>query len=639
MSASPVWKFPPVRIEYPLNDPVQDEFFTTDSIGGLSEALVREVVQNSIDARAAGSTGPVQVRFEFSGGAPADAGDVSQYYAGLEPHLRAKGNGLRNLPRMDKIVPFLTIEDFGTTGLCGDVTEIDIDEEDGRKHDFYWFWRNVGRSGKSKEDLGRWGLGKAVFPALSQINTFFGLSVSTDNIRSLMGQCTLKIHRDRPNIEKCSPYGYWGEFDPSAGGGFFSLPVQDPERIRRFCVRHRLRRCDEPGFSIVIPFPDIELAPDQTLSAIVRQWFYPIVTGLLEITVTARGEDRTLNAETVREIVEHRLASVPSGRGNLLGLLKFATDAVALPESAITEVAARQSGAPAWREVAISDDRREKLRLSFDKGDMLAFKVSLNVQENGGAPTPSHFDVFMAKDPGLERCEDSFVRAGISVSAVHTRLSRGLRALVVVDDPPLRKLLGDAENPAHTEWQKESRKFKGKYSFGPSIIDFVKGSVRALADLLTPTPVELSRTLLDDVFFVEEDLGAEEEEETPVRPGRGRVIVDPPPKSPRKPYSITQAADGFKVQGNAAVEGTPSRLAMRVAYRVRRGNPFTRYSEFDFNVADDPINMVVKGAEVTLRSRNEFRLRVEDPGFSLTVTGFDRTRDLRVSVTEMAGDE
>ena len=34
-----------------LKDPTETEFFTTDDIGGLSAALVRESIQNTMDAR------------------------------------------------------------------------------------------------------------------------------------------------------------------------------------------------------------------------------------------------------------------------------------------------------------------------------------------------------------------------------------------------------------------------------------------------------------------------------------------------------------------------------------------------------------------------------------------------------------
>ncbi len=35
-------------------DPIEEEFFSTEALGSLADALVREAIQNSLDARAGG---------------------------------------------------------------------------------------------------------------------------------------------------------------------------------------------------------------------------------------------------------------------------------------------------------------------------------------------------------------------------------------------------------------------------------------------------------------------------------------------------------------------------------------------------------------------------------------------------------
>jgi hypothetical protein len=628
-------------MEYPLNDPVQEEFFTTDSVGGLSEALVREAIQNSIDARADKSVGTVRVRFDFGGRKGLSREESESYFCGLASHLRAEGNGLRDVPRMGASVPFVVIEDFGTTGLCGKVDEHDVDEGDGQCHDFYWFWRNVGRSGKSKEDLGRWGLGKAVFPALSQVNTFFGLSVSADDkAASLMGQCTLKIHRDGQDSDRCSPYGYNGVFDPGVGDGYFPFPIQDTAIIERFCRVHRLQRGATPGFSVVIPFPDAQLNARETLQAIVKQWFYPIVTGRLEVTVAGSDINATLNASTVDEIIGTMDPKVDAQSGSLLGLLRFAKAAIVVPDEAKVPLSPRSMGAPYWSEVSVDDTKKKQLQADFERGKMLAFRVTIRAQEQGAKTVTSFFDVYMERDDRLQRCEDYFVRAGITISSVHSRVSRGVRALVVIDDAPLRKLLGDAENPAHTEWQRDSRKFKGKYEYGASILDFVKSSVREVVSLLTPIPTELHRSLLDDVFYVDELPDEDEPPDDGKREPDGTGPPPPPPPPPEpKPYALVQTPSGFKVRANPGHGATPRLLRILTAYRVRRGNPFTRYNELDFDLANPPIEVQANQAEIRTRSRNELKLKITGDDFCVTVTGFDPLRDLRVSVTDVGGSE
>src|SRR5206468_12888717 len=82
----------------------------------LADALVRESIQNSLDARRGRSA--VRVRFSFAS-MYADA--VRPYLEGLDAHLQAASKTMHAiLPRAAEDVPCLLIEDYGTRGLTGD---------------------------------------------------------------------------------------------------------------------------------------------------------------------------------------------------------------------------------------------------------------------------------------------------------------------------------------------------------------------------------------------------------------------------------------------------------------------------------------------------------------------------------------
>ena len=51
------WFFTPRGLMHKDRDPVLGEFFTTDSIKTIADSIVRESIQNSIDARS--GSGPV----------------------------------------------------------------------------------------------------------------------------------------------------------------------------------------------------------------------------------------------------------------------------------------------------------------------------------------------------------------------------------------------------------------------------------------------------------------------------------------------------------------------------------------------------------------------------------------------------
>ncbi len=239
-----MWKFFEHQLGRTLVDPIQEAFFSTDSDDENARHLVRESIQNSLDARQSGQT--VRVRFTFGELSKELSNDL---FGGLSEHLVANGSGLVSPPSVDDRIRFLAIEDFGTTGLIGDPDQLQ-DHDDQSEDNFYYFWRNVGRSGKRAGTLGKWGLGKTVFPASSRINTFFGLTRRPDDASSyLLGRCDIKTHRI--GTTQFEPYGYFARWD--AGKPMAISQPTHIERVREAFHLARRGKNDEPGLSIIIP--------------------------------------------------------------------------------------------------------------------------------------------------------------------------------------------------------------------------------------------------------------------------------------------------------------------------------------------------------------------------------------------------
>lgn len=212
MSRFPAWFFRPMDPGEVHVDPVHDEFFKMQD---LADALVRESIQNSLDARRGRS--PVRVRFSFGIGANELSAEAArQYFDGLRAHIDASSL-LSTIPREDDPVPCLLIEDFGTRGLTGDpAADPELDEDTAQKNDFFYFWRNVGRSNKGEVDRGRWGLGKAVFAVASRIHTIFGLTRRADDSRALLlGHGTKRSSRTASST-CCATGSTAGSGSPSA---------------------------------------------------------------------------------------------------------------------------------------------------------------------------------------------------------------------------------------------------------------------------------------------------------------------------------------------------------------------------------------------------------------------------------------
>ena len=202
----PQWKFREMARGEINVDPIEGEFFSTEALGSLSDALVREAIQNSLDAAIPGEK--VAIIISFSSSEQTLSNETGEtYLKGLHGHLTAEKCGLLNHISLSEPMDDIVIEDFGTRGLEGDIREDEDKGPDEKKNDFFYFWRNIGRAVEGSTARGRWGLGKTVFQATSRINSFFGLTIRRGNTRKLlMGQSVLKIHR--ADGKKYAPYGY-----------------------------------------------------------------------------------------------------------------------------------------------------------------------------------------------------------------------------------------------------------------------------------------------------------------------------------------------------------------------------------------------------------------------------------------------
>ena len=184
MSAS--WNFMPLRPGAPIRDPIAGAFFASDSVSEPGTALIREGIQNSLDATADGGQTIVRVSLHIANDEiPREK--VNLFFAGTEKHYTSSKSGIRpeDIPAEGDACPALIFEDFGTRGLRGD-PESPFPPDDDGENNFFHFFRAEGRSDKDPGMRGSWGLGKDTFFRASRVNTIFGLTVRDDDERRLL---------------------------------------------------------------------------------------------------------------------------------------------------------------------------------------------------------------------------------------------------------------------------------------------------------------------------------------------------------------------------------------------------------------------------------------------------------------------
>lgn len=627
MTQKPQWRFREMQPGEINVDPIEGEFFTTEALSSITDALVRESIQNSLDA--AKGDGPVVVRFSFYPrpdfrSEPREV--IKEYFDGLTSHLQAKHSGLQDIPIPLENLEYLLIEDYGTRGLQGDTRQYDDLDDDVKKNDFYYFWRNIGRTRKESTDLGRWGLGKTVFQAASRINSFFGFTVRNDDERPmLMGQSVLKIHKIGGT--RFAPYGYFGLFN-----GDLALPSENSNYLKTFANHFSIDRFGKPGLSILLPYPDKEILPTDCMKSAIMHYFYPILAGRLIIEMRHAGKNYKLDAVSLDQYLKKEKWKEKQG---LLGLLGLARWSIRQPEEAFIQLKEPTPGrAPKLREELFEPNQLESIRNRFADNQRLAFYVPVTIQKQFGQEIlRTGFSVFLERDENMERAEDHFIRQGITIPEVSSLKHKGIRAIVSITERDLSTFLGDAENPAHTEWERNSKKFKKKYKLGPTTLDFVKSSPREIVKVLTQPQKGRDENLLKHLFALPTNVTDNPGKDDKKDKGKGEdkesdgtfVGVEG-----SKYMQLNPIKGGFSLRRRAKSTKVPKFVTVWMAYEVRSGNPFKKYTRLDFDVSQKPIQIEIDGGKLLLCKDNAIQIEVLKANFKLAVVGFDPHRDLRV---------
>lgn len=624
------WHFSKVNPRFKNREATQGEFFSNDT---ELRAFIREAVQNSLDARRPGTRGPVSVRIFVSGTKAALSPLAAKpYFRGGWDHFHAEGSGLREAPGKEDGCPFIAYEDSGTTGLTGDVEQ--FHEVPGVRNPFYYFFRAEGQSNKLETGRGRWGLGKFVFPRSSAIRSFFGLTVRHDDRkRLLVGQSILRSHHLED--KSYTPDGWFGE-KPDKDEA--AAPVDDAEFISQFESDFCLERKRDPGLSIVVPYCDLSWTPAAVVESVIQDYFYVILKDELVVTVEDTDSQTVINSETVPGIIEQAGVVIRQHVQPLLSLTEWALSKEA-SDAQITLQGNSPGSLTKWTAKSIPSDVFASLRRAFHDGGRLAVRVPVEVQHRHGTTRNTRFEMFIERAEGAVQKRPMFIRDGIIISDVRSRLIRDLQAIVTIDDAPLTEFLGDAENPAHTEWHEESSHFKGKYLHGAATLRFIRNAVADLCQMLTEAGEDEDPELLLDVFSVGgtsatgaqrpvqfSSMTSKATKESDDNQQRLRTLK----ARSRRPRSwrLNRREGGFRIAGRPEASELNRGIEILVAYDRRSGSALRRFSITDFLLDHAPVQIDVHGAEIEIPDPNRMIVYPTAETFDVTVTGFDRNRDL-----------
>ncbi|MBU2527593.1 MAG: hypothetical protein KKC03_13430 [Bacteroidetes bacterium] len=588
-----------VRVEV-----TQRDQFNNDEVG-LAEALVREVIQNSLDAKL--DSGPVKVRFSIKTLSGADAAFLATQLAPLTPHLAACGVDCSPLSK--DAFRLLTVEDFNTTGLEGRFDEIDAGN-------FDIFWRAVGDSTKKGNEGGRWGLGKLVYSSSSELKAFYGLTISKDNCRpSLMAQVVLRNHRIGDRFHPS--HGFWfSERSESLG---LQLPVQDEVEIASFAQLAGIIRTDQTGLSLVVPFLVDAVDEEAVISGVISNYYFPILAGKLEVEVG----NLVINRESFTEIA----ANDPMSDQIPFGFVRDVSDRMLAQQDFVST---SQLGNAELDETSFAPEIISAMKSRFSAGDMVSMRVPVALKPKSGVDVSSYVDLYLQALPEGAKPFALIARGPLTLPGERRSFGNAMAygALIASDDSACA-FLGDAENPAHTAWNANAEKLRANWRSPQATLASIRHALRNLYLLIADQAESEDAEALIDFFSILEKSNSSS--------GRKRRISKPLIDIParEKAISIRGRKGGFEIiAGPGAASWTyPRNIRVRVAYDMIGANPFSRHSRFDFDLSSDSdIEFDATSADYEVVKPNVLKVTVQASDFCLQVSGFDQHRDLVVDV-------
>lgn len=597
----------------------QRDQFSGEKVG-LTEALVREAFQNILDAEEPQREAPIRVRVGITRPAQRPEPFMGGLLLKLAPHLQECGI---SVPETQLCSPgFLVFEDFTTTGLTGAWDRHDQGGWNG-------FFRAFGASNKGGKTGGRWGLGKLVFTSASAIRTFFALTVrhgDAPRVPLLMGQTILRTHELKGAL-----YGTHGFLALPGEDGTIQLPCQDEAVIARFREEAGITRKMEPGLSVAVALPTEDVTRERLLRFLLDNYFFPILDGQLEVNVdgtevTAATFDAVLKQFGGEDLKGGRMAAFIRA----VGEARKAPPMVTAPE-----------GWHGAQRIGLPEPEVQKLREAYKSGEVVVVQFPITLRDRYGVIRVTHVEVAMRKASDGERGGAVVVRNLITVPAEADRIrAPGSYVALLAQDDPLVEFLGDAEGPAHVDWNANATLVNERWKNAGARLSEVRAAPRKLVELLAPALAEEDPDALIDELSIESELRAARlpsEKTRKPKEGKGKVPEGLPAAKPK--WRLQKRQGGFALSSGPGLEEAdlPIRLRVRAAFDVPAGDPFKRHHSLDFDLDGGPgVSITPEGATVVAEDAKTVIVTAEAAPFRVNFEGFDARRDLVVEARRLS---
>ncbi|NTF16901.1 hypothetical protein G6L37_00480 [Agrobacterium rubi] len=606
--------------------PKNKEHFQGDRPDVVVKALVREGNQNSQDAKDPTKDGPARIVYRRK----CFQRDYfwNRLMNGIEPHLLSahafsRNNGLLLFDQIDRNadVPVLIIEDYNTTGLLGSIAPLTWENPENDHTNFGNFWWRFGGSSKRNEQGGRHGVGKSTLTELSELRAIIGVT-RRDEAPNLVayGQASFFPHHLPDDNRLFDTYGIFGERRGDA-----CYPITN-EAAAELCREIGFDRENKNGLSIMIPLPKQEATDEAIIYNQIMQCYHQICSGLLVVElVDEESGSRTIVDPTT-----------------ILGLCRKSPDLECMIPAISLCLTASAGGLPVFRPAA-ADKGSTSIRADlFSDNDLASMQtlwadaVPFAVEfEVPVFPRSNHTGeigighIVIQRHENKPTAREAFSRGRVTVTDTAARANY----LAIFSTPRadiLSKFLGDAENPAHTDWA-WSRVSKS-YGKAAETMARVKNCLRDLHSVLSGIDQDKTiKNAFTDLLSVPR-LPDPESQRARQDDHRVEDMPDIPAKQ-RQAFTVEKIADGGFYIERTDRSGDWSCEAIVSFVRAGSKKAIWNRADFDFGDPSGEIDLVSKG-QISMPAAQDNRIVIDSarPGSRLVVRGFGTNRDVNVTL-------
>lgn len=259
------------------------------------EGLVRENIQNSLDAKDLNSDKPVFVEIN-TGNLDIDSiphfNEVEEHIMSLSPHNqadRATSDNMKNIINKynkEKKVPFMSFEDSNTTGLTGVPTKDNLENKGSWSSYAYFKGSHYNSEMEDNESIsgGSHGIGKISSNAASDLNLMYFLNKDKYGNENIAGSISLIEHKLKGKSYR--------------GSGIFTKYTYDQNNNLKFYPEENTYiypfKKENKGLKIIIPFVSVKYNdPIKIVQAVCDNFFVAILDGKLDVLVNDIMIDRS----------------------------------------------------------------------------------------------------------------------------------------------------------------------------------------------------------------------------------------------------------------------------------------------------------------------------------------------------------